>query len=133
MSVRTGWRHIKPSTPEPEYEPIGPMGGGSEFDMYIGLSGLLETCSGREDVKPRVSRDAEDALKMVRGLGGSVSAYTRERNNSMTVSVSEIYSSPRVTKTIQMMPSSEVLVGFALDLGTHDTDGTDEATRPTGL
>jgi hypothetical protein len=37
--------------------------------------------------------------------------------------VAEIYSAPRVTKTIKMMPSCEVLPGFALDLTTHDTDG----------
>ena len=41
----------------------------------------------------------------------------------MKAIVSEIYSPPRVTKTIKMMPSSEVLAGFALDLTTHDTDG----------
>ena len=37
--------------------------------------------------------------------------------------VSEIYSTPRVTAMIKMMPSSEVLAGFALDLTTCDTYG----------
>jgi hypothetical protein len=37
--------------------------------------------------------------------------------------VSEIYSTPRITKMIKMLPSSEVLAGFALDLTTCDTDG----------
>ena len=61
----------------PGYEPTSPRGGESEADMDIGPLGLLKTCSGREDVKQRVSRDAE-VLKVVRCVGGSVSACTRE-------------------------------------------------------
>ena len=37
--------------------------------------------------------------------------------------VSDIYSPPRVTRAIKMMPSSEVIAGFALDLTTTEVDG----------
>jgi hypothetical protein len=60
---------------------------------------------------------------MARDLGGSVSKYKRERANAMKGIVSEIYSTPRVTKMIQMMPSSQVWAGFALDFATCDADG----------
>ena len=87
------------------------------------MVGLLKTCSGEESIKEQVTRDAEEIITLVRDLGGSTSAYKRERNKALKGIVAEIYSAPRVTKTIKMMPSSEVLAGFALDLTTHDVDG----------
>lgn len=95
----------------------------SEADMDTGMLGLLKTCSGREGLKARLVRDSEGILKLVRDLGGSVPGCKRERNKAMKGIVSAIYSTPRITKMIKMMPSSEVLVGFALDRTTCDTDG----------
>ena len=114
-----------PQSPQPDddYEPTTPRGSDSEVEMDMGMVGLLETCSGHQEAKELVTRDAEEILKLVRDLGGSVSAYKRERNTAMKGIVSEIYSPPKITKTIKMMPSSEVLAGFALDLTTCDTDG----------
>ena len=74
-------------------------------------------------VKQSIARDNEEILKLIRDLGGSVHAYKRERKQALKAIVSEIYSAPRITKMIKMMPSSEVIAGFALDLTTTDADG----------
>ena len=74
-------------------------------------------------MKRAVLRDSEEILNLVRHLGGSVKAHRRERDKAVKGVVAEIYSAPRVTKTIKMMPSSAVIPGFALDLTTHDEDG----------
>jgi hypothetical protein len=107
----------------PGYEQTEPRGSDSEDEMDMGMVGLLKTCGGEESIKEHVTRDAEEILKLVRDLGGSTSAYKRERSKALKGIVAENYSAPRVTKTIKMMPSSEVLAGFALDLTTHDVDG----------
>ncbi len=114
-----------PQSPEAPHDDEAPFypDTDSEIEMDTGMLGLLKTCSGREDVKKQVMQDADEILKMVRDLGGSVKGYRKERNKAMKGIVSEIYSAPRSTKTIKMMPSSEVLAGFALDLTTHDSDG----------
>ena len=62
-------------------------------------------------------------MKLTSLCGGSRKAYRKERTKAMTGIVSEIYSPPRVTRAIKMMPSSEVIAGFALDLTTKDVDG----------
>ena len=110
MDVEHGDQALQsPEPPGLEHERTEPRGSESEAEMDTGLLDLLKTCSGLEDMKKRVSRDAEEILKMVRDLGGSVPAYRKERNKAMKAIVSEIYSAPRITKTIKMLPSSEVL------------------------
>ena len=37
--------------------------------------------------------------------------------------ISEVYSTARVTKVLKMMPTQDVLPGFALDLTTEDEHG----------
>ena len=93
-----------PQSPNPsdEYDPTTPRGSDSGDEMDTGMVGLLETCSGREDLKAGVVRAAGEILKMVRDLGGSVSKYKRERSSAMKGIVSEIYRSPRVTKMVKM-------------------------------
>ena len=114
-----------PESPESNPEDLYGHTGKVERDdgMKTGMIGFLATCSGREDVKERVVRDAEEALKVVSDVGGSAPAYKRQRKTAMQGIVFEIYSSPRTTKMVKMMPSSGVLAGSALDLTTHDTDG----------
>ena len=123
MDLENGEETPQSPQPDDDYEPTSPRGSDSEVEMDTGLIGLLKTCSGREDLKARVSKDSEEIMKLVRDLGGSVPKYKRERKSALKGIVAEIYSAPRITKTIKMMPSSEVLAGFALDLTTCDTDG----------
>jgi hypothetical protein len=80
-----------PQTPEvqgdgdqsPSYSPTTPRGSDSEAEMDTGMIGLLKTCSGREDVKQKVQRDAEEIMRIVRDLGGSTHAYKKERSRAM--------------------------------------------------
>ena len=37
--------------------------------------------------------------------------------------VAEVYSAPRVTKTLKLMPSMGLIPGFALDLSGEDENG----------
>jgi hypothetical protein len=122
MDLENGNQVPQSPQPDDDYEPTTPRGSDSEVEMDMGMVGLLKTCGGNHEAKELVTRDAEEILKLVRDLGGSVSTYKRERNKAMKGIVSEIYSPPRITKTIKMMPSSEVLAGFALDHTTCDTD-----------
>ena len=82
------------------------------------MLGLLKKCSGRGDLRTRLVRDSGGILKLVRDLGGSVPIQKKERTTDKKGIVSEIYSTPRITKMTKMMQSSEVLSGFALDIAT---------------
>ena len=91
--------------------------------MDMGMVGLLKTCSGDGEIRKTIQSDSDEIMKIVRDLGGSQKTYRKERAKAMKGIVSEIYSPPRVTRAIKMMPSSEVIAGFALDLTTSDVDG----------
>jgi len=114
-----------PQTPrlDDDYEPTTPRGSESEVEMDMGMVELLKTCSGDEEIRKTTQSDSDEIMKIVRDLGGSQKAYRKERAKAMKGIVSEIYSPPRVTRAIKMMPSSEVIAGFALDLTTSDVDG----------
>ena len=114
-----------PQTPrlDDDYEPTTPRGSESEVEMDMGMVELLKTCSGDEEIRKTIQSDSDEIMKIVRDLGGSQKAYRKERAKAMKGIVSEIYSPPRVTRAIKMMPSSEVIAGFALDLTTSDVDG----------
>ena len=103
--------------------PTESRGSDSDAEMDMGMIGLLETCSGSEEIRRVVQRDLDEIMKIVRGLGGSQKAYRKERTKAMKGIVSEIYSPPRATRAIKMMPSSEIIAGFALGLTTTDVDG----------
>jgi hypothetical protein len=119
--------HMAPQSPmqadDDDYSPTTPRGSDSEAGMDTGMVELLKVCSGSEDIRRAVKRDAEEILKLVRDLGGSRNAYKKERAKAVKAIVADIYSPPRITKAIKMMPSSKVIAGFALDLTTCDEDG----------
>ena len=91
--------------------------------MDTGMLGRLETRSGSEEIRKAAQTESDEIMKIVRGRGASQKAYRKERTKAMKGIVAEIYSPPTVTKAIKMMPSSEVIAGFALDLTTTDVDG----------
>ena len=62
--------------------PLSPGGGDSGAEMDTGMVGLLETCSGREDLKARLVRDPGEILKLVRDLGGPVPRYKKGKEQS---------------------------------------------------
>ena len=64
--------HEAPSFPRiPEREPRSPLypDTDSEAEMDTGLLGLLNTCSGSEEIRKIVQRDSDEIMKLVRDLG----------------------------------------------------------------
>ena len=56
----------------------------------------------------------EDIVRLVAQFAGNPRPYKRERARSIRNFVSEIYSAPRVTRGLKMLPNV-VVPGFALD------------------
>ena len=74
---------------------------------------------------------AAETVQIVAALGGQRVGYRRERRQAVRKMVSEIYSAPRVTKALKLMPSMELVPGFALDLSGEDENGNSwDFTRP---
>ena len=73
----------------------------------------------REDMK---NQDSE-IIAVVRGMGGSVGKYRRERQKGIRAIFAEVYYPPRVTAAAKLLPELKLIPGFALDLTTNDVDG----------
>ena len=74
---------------------------------------------------------AAETVQIVAALGGQRVGYRRERRQAVRKMVSEIYSAPRVTKALKLMPSMELVPGFALDLSGEGENGNSwDFTRP---
>ena len=82
---------------------------------------ILNLCTDED--KEDVRRANQEIMKVIRDCGGSRRAYGRERQKAIKAVLSEIYSPPRVTACAKLMPSCEILPGFALDLTTTDAQG----------
>ena len=66
---------------------------------------------------------AAETVRLVAALGGQRASYRRERGQAVRRMVAEVYSAPRVTKAFKLLPSVELLAGFALDLSGVDGEG----------
>ena len=62
-------------------------------------------------------------MKIIAALGGQTNGYRRDRRRAVQRLVAEVYSAPRVTKTLKLMPSMGLIPGFALDLSGEDENG----------
>ena len=75
------------------------------------------------DEREEVRRANSEIMSVVRSLGGNDRRFRRERSRAIKAVVSEIYSPPRVTASVKLLPELKLIPGFALDLTTADTDG----------
>ena len=73
-------------------------------------------------MRSEVEESNNEILSVVRSLAGNVSSYKRERNRALKAVVSEVYSAPRVTAAVKLLPELRLIPGFALDLTTTDPD-----------
>ena len=64
-----------------------------------------------------------EILKLVDELGSGSRGYRRHRQSALKNLVSEIYSAPRVTEALKLLPGLGLSAGFALDLTTTDEHG----------
>ncbi len=84
---------------------------------------VVDLVAADEALKENVLQTNTEILKLVAQLGGSMRAYRRDRERAIKHLVSEIYSAPRVTRALKMLPHMGLAAGFALDLTGQDEDG----------
>ena len=84
---------------------------------------VLNLLQADEELKADVLETNVEILRLVMQLGGPTRAYRRERARAIRLTVSEIYSAPRVTRALKMLPSMNLQPGFALDLTGEDEEG----------
>ncbi len=109
---------------------------GNDVPMEVAHLEALTVKEDDEDVQPVVAlleahpevandvlADNVEILKLVASLGGSAVAYRRERASAVKRLVAEIYSAPRITRALKMLPSMGLTAGFAMDLTGTDSDG----------
>ena len=80
----------------------------------------MELCSADATITDELAEIDENIAQLIRELGGSVRGYRSGRRGKIMNLVSEIHSAPRVTNAVKLMPSLEVVPGFALDLSGED-------------
>ena len=98
---------------------------GMEVDMIAendsDLKDLVKTLT--PDAKEEVLAANQEIMSVIRTLGGDSQKYKRERSRAMRAVLSKVYSPPRVTAAIKLLPELRLIPGFALDLTTADSDG----------
>ena len=103
----SGWRPWSPDEPDTEDD----------------LEPVLNLIEQDELLYDELLECAAEAAQIVASLGGRKTGYRRERRQAAQRMISEIYSAPRVTKAMKMMPGLELIPGFALDLSGNDENG----------
>ena len=135
-------RDVEFQVPGGEAAPVTPRrnehddGDAQDAPMEVEHLKALAVAEKDEDIAPVVDlvgeqsqeaeaivQDSVEILKLIAGLGGSVRQYRRERAKAVKHLVAEIYSAPRVTRALKMLPSLGLSPGFALDLTGTDRDG----------
>ena len=74
------------------------------------------------DIACDVKELSSEILPVVRSMAGDVGRYRRERKRGLKAIVSEVYSAPRNTAAVKLLPELKLVPGFALDLTTVDPD-----------
>ena len=80
-------------------------------------------CASLPQTLERISEVDREIMTLINNLGGNPRQYRRERKRTVKAIVAELYSGPRVTKALKMLPELKMIPGFALDLTTCDADG----------
>ena len=75
------------------------------------------------DVVREIKRDWKEIIDVVESLGGCSKRYGRKKRQQLKAIVSEIYSPPRVTAAIKLLPELRLIPGFAFDVTTMDEEG----------
>ncbi len=87
------------------------------------LKPLMRLIGNEEPIKEDLLQLNAEILRMIAQLGGPVRSFRRERKRTIRHLVAEIYSAPRVTRALKMLPDMGLKAGFALDLTNHDENG----------
>ncbi len=84
---------------------------------------VVDLIGDDEPIKEEVLKTNVEILMLLAQFGEGPRNYRRERTKAVQHLVSEIYSAPRVTRALKMLPDMGLKAGFALDLTGHDEDG----------
>ena len=84
---------------------------------------VMNLLSQEEIMSSEVLEINREIVQIIAQMGGNPRSYRRDRQRSIQNLVSEIYSAPRVTKTLKMLPTIGLIPGFALDLTGQDEAG----------
>ena len=87
------------------------------------LKPVMDVIGTDEAIKEDVLQLNVEILRLVAQFGGAARSYRRERAQTIKNLVSEIYSAPRVTRALKMLPDMGLKAGFALDLTGCDENG----------
>ncbi len=104
------------------------MGESAERPKAVTARDLREQIGMDVDPDDRRNSDSQalvddaECLMLIGAIGIDVKSYKREHNKAFRRIVSEIYSPPRVTRTLSAMPRHELSPGFALDITCVDPD-----------
>ena len=102
-----------------EWQPWPPCDSEAEDDMQQ----MLNVIEQEEYVHNEFVECAAETVRIVAALGSQGVGYKRERRRAVQRMVAEVYSAPRVTKALKLMPSLELVLGFARDLSGNDEEG----------
>ena len=69
-----------------------------------------------EGAQASLVEDDVAVFKLISELGGGGKAYARERKTNLNKIVSEVFSPPRVTRAIKLLPGLKLIPGLALDV-----------------
>ena len=111
---------------DPSMEDLPELPPGENADMYtdhVDVQSLIDVCAAEPEMCDELEKDAKAIMQVVRDLGGNRREYAHEWRKAMSHIVSEVFSPPRVTKVLKMMPSLRMLPGYALDLTTCGEEG----------
>jgi hypothetical protein len=104
-----------------------PRGSPMSMDAVSVFDGDIQPVINLLESHPReqqqVVEDNLEILKLVNELGSGARGYRRHRQTALKNLVSEIYSRPRVTAALKLLPGLGLSAGFALDLTTTDEQG----------
>ena len=116
--------------PMPAYEPSSPMSvqhlAGSQEepgDEDLPVQAVMNLVTQDEKLTEEMTDINKEILELVAQLGGNPKEYRRERGRAIQNLVAEIYSAPRITRALKMMPNFSLVPGFALDLSGQDEAG----------
>ena len=116
--------HRVPETPT-AYSPTSPISvGRSENSGPMSAMGpIMSLLEADEELCDAVRTIDKEILSLLRQLGGGDRSYRRERAKQVKQLVAEIYSVPRITKALRLMPHLSLRPGFALDITNVDELG----------
>lgn len=109
------------------YAPTSPRSSHMSMDAVSVFDGdirpVLNLLQDSPTHQRQVAEHNIEILKLVNELGSGPRGYRRHRHAALKNLVAEIYSKPRVTSALKLLPEMGLTGGFALDLTTTDENG----------